>query len=83
MMAAASSPPSPSSASIRVTLNGEAQELAAPCTLAELLAARGVGPERSGVAVALDGRVVPRAQWAHTPLSGGEQVEVVTARQGG
>ena len=37
----------------------------------------------SGVAVALNGEVVRRADWACTPLSPGDQVEVLTAVQGG
>ncbi len=36
-----------------------------------------------GVAVAVDGTVVPRSQWATTPLSAGQTVEIVTAVQGG
>lgn len=36
-----------------------------------------------GLAVAVDGSVIPRSQWAQTPLSAGQIVEVVTAVQGG
>lgn len=38
---------------------------------------------RLGVAVALAGAVVPRSQWAATPLSPGDELEIVTAVQGG
>lgn len=38
---------------------------------------------RLGVAVALGAAVVPRSAWAATELSGGEEIEVVTAVQGG
>jgi sulfur carrier protein len=37
----------------------------------------------SGVAAAVNGDVVPRGSWAATPLRDGDQVEVVTAVQGG
>jgi sulfur carrier protein len=37
----------------------------------------------SGVAAAVNGEVVPRRQWAGTVLRDGDQVEVVTAVQGG
>jgi sulfur carrier protein len=37
----------------------------------------------SGVAVAVDGDVVRRAEWAHTTLRDGAVVEVLTAVQGG
>ncbi|GLZ32801.1 thiamine biosynthesis protein ThiS [Lentzea sp. NBRC 105346] len=37
----------------------------------------------SGVAVALDGEVVPRAAWSSTLVPSGGVVEVLTAVQGG
>jgi sulfur carrier protein len=51
--------------------------------LAELLAQQGIGPERAGIAVARNGEVVRRADWASTTVSAGDRIEVVTARQGG
>lgn len=36
-----------------------------------------------GVAVALDEVVVPRSRWAGTALADGQQLEIVTAVQGG
>lgn len=36
-----------------------------------------------GVAVAVDGAVVPRSAWAVTPLADGARVELVNAVQGG
>ena len=36
-----------------------------------------------GVALAVDGAVVPRGTWASTPLREGSAVEIVTAVQGG
>ena len=38
---------------------------------------------QKGVAVAVDGEVVPKAQWAGTALVDGARVEVLTAVQGG
>jgi len=67
-------------ASIRV--NGEAEPLGA-ATLAVLLAEKAVDTEQKGIAVALNGAVVPRAAWAETPLKAGDNVEIVRARQGG
>ena len=66
-----------------VTLNGEQVLLPAPPTLVVLLAGLPGGLPTAGVAVAVDGAVVPRGDWAHRPLRGGESVEVVTAVQGG
>ena len=67
-------------ASIRV--NGETEPLAAT-TLADLLAEKAVDTEQKGIAVALNGAVVPRAAWPRTPLKPGDSVEIVRARQGG
>ncbi|GIE96087.1 sulfur carrier protein ThiS [Paractinoplanes rishiriensis] len=38
---------------------------------------------RRGVAVAVNGTVVPRSTWATVPLTDGDRVEVLTAAQGG
>lgn len=66
---------------MRVQVNGETRE-SAPQALPELLAELGVH-ERQGVAVAVNGEVVPRAAWAACALRDGDQVEVLTAVQGG
>jgi len=67
-------------AAIRV--NGETEPLAA-ATLADLLAEKAVDTEQKGIAVALNGAVVPRAAWPQTLLKPGDSVEIVRARQGG
>ena len=64
-----------------VTVNGEPREVAPGTGLAGLVAS--VTPLASGVAVAVNGEVVPRRAWPATPLRDGDQVEVVTAVQGG
>jgi sulfur carrier protein len=65
-----------------VTLNGERRELAQPATVEQAVRAAGA-PGGRGVAVALDGEVVPRGEWATTEVRDGQQVEVVHAVQGG
>lgn len=52
-----------------------------PGTVADLVA-RLDAPAR-GVAVAVDGEVVPRSQWSSTALRDGASVEVLTAAAGG
>jgi sulfur carrier protein len=69
-----------SQASIRV--NGETEPLAA-ATLAALLAEKAIDTEQKGIAVALNGAVVPRAAWPDTALKAGDNIEIVRARQGG
>ena len=39
--------------------------------------------DERGVAVAVQGEVVPRSEWSHRTLSVGDRVEVVRAVQGG
>jgi sulfur carrier protein len=67
--------------SLRVKLNGEPRELPDGSTITEAVAALTAAP--AGVAAALNGDVIPRGSWAATPLRDGDQVEVVTAVQGG
>ncbi|MGH3548940.1 MAG: sulfur carrier protein ThiS [Pseudonocardiaceae bacterium] len=64
-----------------VTVNGHCWELPNGATLAGLLERLGV--PSSGVAVALDGAVLPRAAWPGIVLREGASVEVLTAVQGG
>ena len=64
-----------------VTVNGQPCDLPDGATLADVLSR--IGAPSRGVAVALDGAVVPRERWAGTPLSAGASVDVVTAVQGG
>jgi sulfur carrier protein len=65
-----------------VVLNGERRELPGRATLETAVRAIGATDGR-GVAVALDGEVVPRGEWASTEVRDGQQVEVLHAVQGG
>ena len=65
-----------------IRVNGAVEPLEAAC-VAELLAARGIGPDTAAVAVALNGSVVRRAQWAETPLAPGDTLDIVRPFQGG
>jgi sulfur carrier protein len=67
-------------ASIRV--NGQDEPLAV-ATLAGLLEEKAVDTGQRGIAVALNGAIVPRAAWPQTPLHPGDSIEIVRARQGG
>jgi sulfur carrier protein len=67
-------------ASIRV--NGQDEPLAV-ATLAGLLEEKAVDTGQRGIAVALNGAIVPRAAWPQTPLHHGDSIEIVRARQGG
>ena len=64
-----------------VTVNGEAETLAAGTTVADLVARHRESPR--GVAVARNEEVVSRSRWADTVLVDGDRCEILTAAQGG
>ncbi len=68
---------------MRIELNGAPRELPDGATLDLAVRESGAGEGGRGVAVALDGEVVPRGEWAATPLHDGQAVEVLAAIQGG
>lgn len=64
-----------------IVVNGEARQVAPDTTVATVVAA--LGPPERGVAVAVNGEVVPRTAWPGAALADGDQVEVLAASQGG
>ena len=68
---------------MNVVLNGEPHDLPDGATVAEAVTASGAPPAGRGLAVAIDGEVVPRGQWDATVIGEGQRVEVLQAVQGG
>jgi sulfur carrier protein len=68
---------------MNVTVNGNPAELRAEATVADAVEAAGLEATARGVAVAVQGEVVPRGAWDARTLHEGESVEVVRAVQGG
>jgi sulfur carrier protein len=66
-----------------VIVNGRPSEAPAGETVAALLRRMDLAPDAKGVAVAVDGEVLPRACWDEFALAGDARVEVLTAMQGG
>lgn len=66
-----------------VLVNGREDAAAAGRTLEEVVRVLGWDPARPGVALALNGTVVPRSTWPDRVLADGDRLEVVTAVQGG
>jgi sulfur carrier protein len=65
---------------MRVTVNGEQREIASAsldAVLSEL------EYEGTHFAIALNYDVLPRSRWAETPLKNGDEIEIITPRQGG
>jgi len=65
-----------------VSVNGDLKPLSGS-TLIELLQENGVDGSKGGVAVALNGEVVPRADWAQTSMKPNDKVEIVHIVRGG
>ncbi|HTJ68036.1 MAG TPA: sulfur carrier protein ThiS [Actinospica sp.] len=66
---------------MNVTINGETRSVSAGQSLADLIAAHTTA--RSGVAVAVNGEVVPKTTWPDHVLEDGATIEILTAVQGG
>ena len=65
---------------MRVTVNGETKEISSASVdalLAEL------DYEGTHFAIALNFDVVPKSRWAETHLKAGDEIEIITPRQGG
>ena len=65
---------------MRVIVNGEPREIASAkvdALLGEL------EYEGSHFAIALNYDVLPKSRWAETPLHAGDEIEIITPRQGG
>ena len=66
-----------------ITINGNPRDLPDGTAVAEVVTELVGGPDPRGVAVAVNGEVVPRTAWATTTVAAGDRVEVLTASQGG
>jgi len=65
---------------MRITLNGELKETSAQNVVALL---RELDAPQTGVAVAVNGRVVRRAEHEDYELQDGDEIELIRAVQGG
>lgn len=66
---------------MRLTVNGRGFDSDRELSVQALVET--ITEARRGVAVAVNGEVVPRSTWAATPLADGDAVEVLSAAQGG
>ena len=65
---------------MRVTVNGEAREIRSS-RISALLSE--LEYEGSHFAIALNYDVLPKSRWAETPINNGDEIEIITPRQGG
>jgi thiamine biosynthesis protein ThiS len=66
---------------MRLTINGEEHEIAAPLTLSSLIEQLGMKGDR--VAVELNRDIIRREQWPETALKDGDRLEIVHFVGGG
>jgi sulfur carrier protein len=64
-----------------VVVNGEERTFGAGATVESVLARHAAA--HAGVAVAVNGEVVPKSEWSTHSLAAGDRVEILTAAQGG
>ena len=65
---------------MRVTVNGEAREIRSS-RISALLSE--LEYEGNHFAIALNYDVLPKSRWAETPIRHGDEIEIITPRQGG
>jgi sulfur carrier protein len=66
---------------VKLLVNGEERSLTVATSVEGLVAELGL--EARGLAIAVNGEVVPRSTWSQHRLAEGDQVEVLTVAQGG
>jgi sulfur carrier protein len=66
-----------------IVVNGTVTDARPGERLSAVLAELGVKPDARGVAVAVNGEVVPHARWETCTLDDSARVEVLSAMQGG
>ena len=66
---------------MRITINGQAENLDGAMSVADLLAHRNIEPVR--VAVEINEEIVPRRTLAETMIRDGDRIEIVTFVGGG
>ena len=65
---------------MRVTVNGEPREIASRSVEALLSE---LEYEGTHFAIAVNYDVLPKSRWAETALKNGDEIEIITPRQGG
>lgn len=68
---------------MNVIVNGAPRVLPPDATVADVLADLDRDPKGRGLAVAMNGEVLPRTRWATTSLADRDRLEILDAVQGG
>ena len=69
---------------IQITVNGLGEQYSVGTSLQDILLSREITVESAkGIAVAVNDRIIRRADWNTVQIEQGANIEIVTARQGG
>ena len=68
---------------MNIHVNGEETEVRRNLSIYDLLVVFKLDPKQSGIAVAVDREVIPKAAWRETELRENSDVEIIRAVQGG
>lgn len=68
---------------MEILVNGESRNLARAITVHEFLADLNLTGREGGIAVCVNGEVIRRGDWPSVHLRNEDQIEIVTATQGG
>jgi sulfur carrier protein len=68
---------------MNIKVNSETKEVSPGLTLHQLLLELEIDPSRPGIAVAINGEVVLRKQWAEMEIQPDSEIEIIRAAQGG
>ena len=68
---------------MRIFVNEKAVDVGDNADLVSVLRQVEIEPDRRGIAVAVNDRVVRRSDWKNHPVEVGDRIEVIQATQGG
>ena len=66
----------------KILFNGKLEVITAK-NINELLLQKGITPTMKGIAVAINGSVIPRDNWKSKDITSGDEVEIVKPFKGG
>ena len=67
---------------MKVTINGTDRQVAAGTRVADVVTEL-AGARRTGIAISLNGEVVPKSRWPEVVVGEGDRLEVLSAIGGG
>jgi sulfur carrier protein len=68
---------------MKIKINGEESSIDSGLNITEFIKHQLNGKEPGGVAVAVNSSIVPKSKWNDTVINENDEIEIVTAVQGG